>query len=227
MVNKYTEHLFSLQDEKYGDFTAKLVPTLEREIFIGVRLPLIRKYAKELVKTGEYGDFLNTLPHTYHEENILHVCIVSLIRNYDEVIELAERFLPYIDNWAVCDSFNPKCFAKNKDKLYLKIKEWLISEQIYTRRFAIDMMMSYYLDEDFKTEHLSLVVSAQGEDYYLKMVIAWYFATALAKQYDDTIPFLENKLLDKWTHNKTIQKAIESYRISDEMKDYLRSLKIK
>ena len=222
-----TEYLFSLRDEKYRDFTAKLIPNIDRETIIGVRVPQIRQYAKRLVKENAYSDFLKELPHTCYEENQLHVCILSLLKNYGEVIALADEFLPYIDNWAVCDGFNPKCFAKNKEPLYGKITEWIKSEHIYTRRFAIDMLMGHFLDEDFSPEHLSLVAAANGEDYYLKMVVAWYFATALAKQYDSAVLFIENKVLDKWTHNKTIQKAIESYRISDETKEYLRSLKLK
>lgn len=226
-MEEYTEHLFSLRDEKYRDFTSRLLPNIDKKFIIGVRIPLIRKYAKELYKSGEYPRFINTLPHTYYEENQLHSCIVSLIKDFDEAMRRTEEFLPYIDTWAVCDGFNPKCFKNNKDKLYEKIKEWIKSDGVYIKRFAIDMLMGYYLDDSFSTEHLSLVASAQGEDYYLKMAVAWYFATALAKQYDEAVVILENKSLDKWTHNMTIRKASESYRISDERKAYLKSLRIK
>lgn len=226
-MEEYTEHLFSLRDEEYRDFTSRLLPDIDKKYIIGVRIPLIRKYAKELYKSGEYTRFINTLPHTYYEENQLHSCIVSLIRDFDEALRRTEEFLPYIDNWAVCDGFNPKCFKDNKDKLYEKIRDWIKSDGVYVKRFAIDMLMRYYLDDGFSAEHLSLVTSAQGEDYYLKMAVAWYFATALAKQYDESVVILENKVLDKWTHNMTIRKASESYRVSDERKSYLKSLRIK
>lgn len=226
-MNKYTDYLFSLRDDKYKAFNEKLIPNINADTIIGVRVPQLRRYAKELLKTGEYIDFINNLPHTYLEENQLHVFIVSQLKDYDEVIKRTEEFLPDIDNWAVCDGFNPKCFSKNKEKLYKKIKEWISSGHIYTRRFAIDMLMGYYLGDDFSAEHLSLVALSQGEDYYLKMVIAWYFATALAKQYDETIKIIEDKVLEKWIHNKTIQKAVESYRISEDKKAYLKRLKIK
>lgn len=223
----YSDYLSALKDEKYRRFTAKLIPNINPDTIIGVRIPIIRKYAKELYKSGEYGEFLNTLPHTFYEENQLHICIISLIKDFDEAVEMVESFLPYIDNWAVCDGLNPKCFSKNKEVLCDRIKKWMKSEHIYTKRFAVDMLMSYFLDDDFSTEHLSLVASLQGEDYYLKMAIAWYFATALSKQYDAAVETLENHILDKWTHNKTIQKAVESYRINDKTKSYLKSLKIK
>lgn len=226
-MNKYAEHLFSLSDEDYRNFNAKLIPNIKKETIIGVRIPLIRGYSKELVKNGDIYNFLSDLPHTYYEENQLHVCIVSLLKDYDEVIELTERFLPFIDNWAVCDTFNPKCFAKYKDRLYEKIKVWIKSEHIYTRRFAIDILMGHYLDENFDEAHLPLVASAAGDEYYLNMAVAWYFATALTKQYDKTISIIENKVLDKWTHNKSIQKAIESRCIDNETKLYLKSLKVK
>lgn len=226
-MNKYAEHLFELSDEKCRDFNAKLIPNISKETIIGVRIPLIRSYAKELVRNGDICDFLSDLPHTYYEENQLHVCIVSLLKDYDEVIELTEIFLPFVDNWAVCDGFNPKCFAKNKAGLYEKIKVWLKSEHIYTRRFAIDMLMGHYLDDDFEESHLSLVASAAGDEYYLNMAVAWYFATALSKQYDKTVGIIENRVLEKWTHNKSIQKAVESRCIDDETKLYLKSLKIK
>lgn len=226
-MKSITDFLLLNKEEKYGDFTSKLIPEMPREKIIGVRMPVIRKYASELVKTGEYKEFVSCAKHDFHEENLLHVSILSVLKDYNEVLSLTEAFLPYIDNWAVCDSFKPKCFKKNLNKLYPEIMKWLESDLIYTKRFAVDMLMDYYLDEAFSSEHLSLVLKAQGEGYYLKMVIAWYYATALAKQYSEAVRILEDNKLEKWTHNKTIQKACESYRIDDETKAYLKTLKIK
>lgn len=226
-MNEYTDYLLSLKDEKYGDFTYKLIPGSDRDKIIGVRMPLIRKYAKYIVKNCDYTDFINSLPHCFHEENLLHICIISLLKDYDKVTELTEKFLPYIDNWAVCDSFNPQCFKNNKQKLIENVTKWLDSDLLYTKRFAIDMLMNHFLDSDYNSEYLTLVASAEREDYYLKMAVAWFFATALSKQYDDAVIFIEEKKLEKWTHNKTIQKACESYRISEDKKDYLRTLKIR
>ncbi len=226
-MNKYAKHLFELSDEKCREFNAKLIPNIDKKTIIGVKIPLIRNYAKELVRSGDFYDFLSSLPHTYYEENQLHVCIVSLLKNYDEVIELTEKFLPFVDNWAVCDGFNPKCFAKNKDRLYENIVRWINSEHIYTKRFAIDMLMGHYLGEAFDVSHLELVASATGEEYYLNMAVAWYFATALSKQYAEAVKVIENKTLARWTHNKAIQKAVESRCIDESTKQYLKSLKIK
>ena len=222
-----TQKLFSMQDEKYRDFSSKLIPNIEKDSIIGVRLPQVKKLAKELYKSGEYVSFINSLPHTYFEEYHLHSYIVSEIKDFDAFIEEVEKLLPYIDNWSVCDSLRPKSFAQNKDKALIHIKKWLQSEHIYTQRFAIEMLMVHYLNEDFKEEYLDLVSKVEGEDYYLKMMVAWYFATALAKQYDKTLPYIENRFIkDKWTHNKAIQKALESYRVSDDKKAYLKTLKI-
>lgn len=214
------------RDEKYRDFTAPLIPNVSRDTIIGVRLPNIRAIAKELVKSGEYKDFITELPHKYFEEYHLHSYVVSLIKDFDECIIALDALLPYIDNWSVCDSLRPKFFVKNKDTLLFHIEKWLKSDMIYTKRFAIEMLMVYYLNDDFSPEYLDMVSKVDGEDYYLKMMVAWYFATALAKQYDATIPYIENRLIkDKWTHNKTIQKAIESYRVSEDKKAYLKTLK--
>ena len=222
-----TQKLFSMQDEKYRDFSSKLIPNIEKDSIIGVRLPQVKKLAKELYKSGEYVSFINSLPHTYFEKYHLHSYIVSEIKDFDAFIEEVEKLLPYIDNWSVCDSLRPKSFAQNKDKALIQIKKWLQSEHIYTQRFAIEMLMVHYLNEDFKEEYLDLVSKVEGEDYYLKMMVAWYFATALAKQYDKTLPYIENRFIkDKWTHNKAIQKALESYRVSDDKKAYLKTLKI-
>lgn len=222
---KITNKLFELQDKEYGEFQAKLTPGIEKNQIIGVRVPVVRKLAKEYIKDEESQDFLNTLPHEYYDENMLHGLLISEIKDYEKCIELIDKFLPYVDNWAVCDIMSPKIFKKNKDKLIIKIKEWIKSEHTYTCRFGVEMIMTHFLDEDFKEEYLEMVSKVHSEEYYVQMVIAWLFATALAKQWDSTIPYLENQKLDKWIHNKTIQKARESYRITDEQKEYLKGLK--
>lgn len=226
-MEKILKELFKLQDKKYRDFQVKLIPGSSIDKMIGVRTPDLRKYSKELIKENNYKEFLDELPHNYFDENQLHAFILSEIKDYDECINYINRFLPYVDNWATCDQMSPKVFKKNKDKLLLEIKKWLKSKDTYTIRFGIGMLMQHYLDEDFNKDYLKIVSKIKSNEYYVNMMIAWYFATALAKQYKDTIPYLEDKILDKWTHNKTIQKAIESYRITNEQKEYLRSLKIK
>ena len=222
---KILDQLFELKDDKYGDFSSKLTPNLDRSKVIGVRIPLVRKIAKEYIKDDESKEFLKSLPHKYFDENILHGLLISEIKDYDECINYLNEFLPYVDNWAVCDTMSPTIFKKNKDKLIKNIKVWIKSKHTYTCRFGIGILMSHYLDDDFKEEYLSLASSIHSEEYYVNMMIAWFFATALAKKWDETIPYIENKKLDKWVHNKTISKAIESYRISDERKEYLRSLR--
>ena len=222
---KITDKLFELQDKEYGEFQAKLTPGIEKNQIIGVRVPVVRKLAKEYIKDEESQEFLNTLPHEYYDENMLHGLLISEIKDYEKCIELIDKFLPFVDNWAVCDIMSPKVFKKNKDKLIIKIKDWMKSEHTYTCRFGVEMIMSHYLDEDFKEEYLEMVSKIHSEEYYVQMVIAWLFATALAKQWDATIPYIENQKLDKWIHNKTIQKARESYRITDEQKEYLKGLK--
>ena len=222
-----TQGLFEMQDVKYRDFSSRLIPNISSDTVIGVRLPQVKKLARELYKSGEYVSFINTLPHKYFEEYHLHSYILSEIKDFEAFVVEVERLLPYIDNWSVCDSLRPKCFEKNKEEALIYIKNWLKSEHIYTQRFAIEMLMVHYLNEDFKIEYLELVSKTQGDDYYLKMMVAWYFATALAKQYDATLPYIEKGLIkDKWTHNKAIQKALESYRVSDDKKSYLKLLKI-
>ena len=222
---KILDQLFELKDDKYGDFSSKLTPNLDRSKVIGVRIPLVRKIAKEYIKDDESKEFLKSLPHKYFDENILHGLLISEIKDYDECINYLNEFLPYVDNWAVCDTMSPTIFKKNKDKLIKNIKVWIKSKHTYTCRFGIGILMSHYLDDDFREEYLSLASSIHSEEYYVNMMIAWFFATALAKKWDETIPYIENKKLDKWVHNKTISKAIESYRISDERKEYLRSLR--
>lgn len=221
----FREELFALQDAEYGDFQAKLTPGIPREAFIGVRVPEVRKLAKRLSKEAEAPEFLKELPHKYYDENMLHGLLLCEIKNYDGCIEAVDRFLPYVDNWAVCDIMSPKIFKKNKSALLEKIREWSASDKTYTCRFGIEMLMSHYLDDDFKAEYLEIPASVHSEEYYVKMMIAWFFATALAKQWDSAIKYIENNRLDVWVHNKTIQKARESYRITPEQKEYLKSLK--
>ena len=219
------DRLYELEDKEYAAFQAKLTPGVPPESFIGVRVPMVRKLAKELIKANEYADFLQQLPHKFYDENMLHGLLVSEIKDYDRCIAEVDKFLPYVDNWAVCDIMSPKVFKKNKEALLTKIVEWSGSEHLYTSRFGIEMLMSHYLDDDFKPEYLDIPASVHSEEYYLKMMIAWFFATALAKQWDATIPYIENNKLDTWVHNKTIQKARESYRITDTQKEYLKTLK--
>ncbi len=224
-MNNIREKLFKLQDKKYREFQIKLIPNIDSDTIIGVRTPELRNYAKQLVKSGSYSTFLDDLPHKYFDENQLHAFIISEIKDYDECITYINEFLPYVDNWATCDQMSPKIFKKYKDKLIDQIEIWLKSKETHTIRFGIGMLMQYYLDEEFKPTYLKRVSSIKSKEYYVNMMIAWYFATALAKQYEATIPYIENNKLDNWTHNKTIQKAIESYRITQEQKEYLKTLK--
>lgn len=221
------ERLFALQDLKYREFHLGLVPTVDEDYMIGVRVPQVRKLAKEIAKEEGCQEFLRQLPHRYYEENNLHAFIIEAIKDYDTCLEEVNRFLPYVDNWATCDSMNPKVFKKHKKELLPQIDTWLASDQTYTIRFGIGMLMGNYLDEDFVPEYLKKVAAVTSEEYYVNMMRAWYFATALAKQYETTVKLLEERQLDIWTHNKTIQKAVESYRITPEQKDYLRTLKVK
>lgn len=223
---KAQELLFQLQDKGYRDFQSKLIPTIPVETIIGVRIPAIRKLAKEYGKDPESVEFLKQLPHTYYDENILHALLVAKIKDYEACVKEVERFLPYVDNWAVCDIFSPKVFRKNKDKLIDKIREWTASGHSYTCRFGMGMLMTHFLDEDFRVEYLEIPATVHSEEYYVNMMIAWFYATALAKQWDATIGYIEDQRLDTWTHNKTIQKARESYRITPEQKEYLKTLKM-
>ncbi|MBQ0018561.1 MAG: DNA alkylation repair protein [Clostridiales bacterium] len=219
------KELYKRSDEKYADFQAKLTPNVDRELFIGVRVPDARKLAKEICKSEDYDDFLAELPHKYYDENMLHGLILSEFKDYDACVEQVERFLPYVDNWAVCDIMSPKCFKKNKERLIGKIVEWAESDEVYTSRFGMEMLMTHFLDEDFKEEYLEIPSDVHIDDYYSRMMVAWFFATALAKQWEATIPYIRENRLEAWTHNKTIQKARESYRITEEQKEYLKSLK--
>lgn len=218
--------LWKMQDTGYKDFHAKLIPTVAPEAIIGVRTPQVRKYAKQLAKDPQIGDFLAQLPHKYYDENNVHAFVVEQIRDYGECLAQTERFLPYIDNWATCDMMAPKVFARHKEKLLEPIRRWIASSETYTIRYGVGMLMRFYLDEDFRPEYLQWVAEISSEEYYVNMMRAWYFATALAKQYEAVIPYLEEKRLDGWTHNKAIQKACESYRMTAEQKKYLRSLKV-
>ncbi len=219
--------LFDLRDDKYGEFQRKLIPNIPPETVIGVRTPELRRLAKELSGGEGTEEFLTDLPHGYFEENQLHAFIISLNKNFDEAAEQVEAFLPYVDNWATCDQLSPKVFRKHRAELLPRIRAWIASDKPYTVRFGIGMLMEHYLDGDFSPEYPEMVAVLRSEEYYVNMMIAWYFATALAKQYEATLPCIEGRRLDKWTHNKTIQKAVESYRITPEQKTYLKSLKIR
>ena len=224
-MKEIQKRLFSLADSKYAEFQAKLIPTVAPEKFIGVRVPVLRKFSKEFEKDPMCREFLSTLPHEYYDENLLHSILLGRVKDYDKCVAAVEAFLPYVDNWAVCDILSPKVFSKHKNELLLKIKEWVVSEKTYTCRFGISMLMTHFLDEDFKAEYLEIPASVTSEEYYVRMMVAWYYATALAKQWDATIPYIEGHRLPEWTHNKTIRKACESYRITDEQKAYLKTLR--
>ena len=217
--------LWENRDEKYAKFNSSLTPTMDAATVIGVRTPILRNKAKEIFKADYCEEFLQELPCTYFEEKQLHGFVVSLIKDFDQCIEKLEAFLPYIDNWATCDQTSPKVFRKNKEKLLPYIYKWLQSDHTYTVRFAIGMLMQHFLDEDFRTDYLDRVTDIRSEEYYINMEIAWYMATALAKQWDATIPYIESGKMDTWVHNKTIQKARESFRVSDAQKEYLKTLK--
>ena len=227
MYTDIQKELFSLQDKKYRDFQSKLIPTVDAASLIGVRTPELRKFARQLAKDGSAEAFLETLPHQYFDENQLHAFILSDMKDHERCITEICRFLPFVDNWATCDQMSPKVFKKHRAELLVHIKEWLKSEHTYTVRFAIGMLMEHFLDEDFDPSYPEMVSRVRSDEYYVNMMIAWYFATALAKQYDAVLPYLTEHRLDRWTHNKTIQKAIESYRITDEQKTFLKEIRNK
>ena len=229
MQKTIQQQLFELQDLKYRDFHAKLVPGMDVNDIIGVRTPELRKLAKQLAKDERVGDFLAVLPHRYLDEMNLHGFIISELKDYDECLEEIERFLPYVNNWATCDLLSPKAFKQKKNRVRLieDIKRWMASDEPFIIRFGIEMLMSFYLDEDFKPEYLKWVSDIRHEHYYVKMMVAWYFATALAKQWESTLPYIVESTLEKWTHNKAIQKAVDSYRITPEQKDLLKSYRVK
>ena len=219
------ERLMKVKDDEYKEFQAKLVPNIPKEKIIGIRTPEMRKIAKEVYESKDRDAFLNELPHQYYEENLIHFFVITMIKDFDESIKRVEEFLPYVDCWPVSDQATPKAFKKNHDKLLPYIKKWIASKHLYTARFGIRMLMNEFLDSDFNKEYLGIVASIKSDEYYLNMMIAWYFATALAKKYDETIPYFEKHILSEWVHKKAIQKAIESYRVTDEHKECLRKLK--
>lgn len=224
-----TDGLFALKDENYRRFHAKLIPDIPIYNIIGVRTPVLRKYAKEEAKLPEANIFLESLPHSYYEENNLHGALLSLLYPKDIIafMEQLERFLPYVDNWATCDMLSPKIFKKHLPYVYERVQKWLQSDAVYTIRFGIVTLLGFYLDNAFEPEMLQLVANVRSEEYYVNMAVAWYFSMALVKQYDATLPYIQNRVLEPWTHNKSIQKAIESRRIPQETKAYLRGLKIR
>ena len=230
IIGKVQKDLFEMQDLKYRDFHSKLMPTVEKEKVIGVRTPQLRKYTSFFLKLSsqtEIETFMHTLPHKYYEEDNLHGFIIERIKDYEECIDALNAFLPYIDNWATCDMMNPKVLKKEPERLLGQIKRWLKAKETYVVRFAMGCLMNYYLDEYFKAECPEMVAEVQSDEYYIQMMQAWYFATALAKQYNTILPYLLEHKLSMWVHNKTIQKAVESYRITTEQKDYLKTLKRK
>lgn len=226
-MKKVIDKLFINQDLKYRDFHSSLVPNINKERIIGVRTPILRNIAKEMIKDGSYKEFIKELPHYYYEENTLHSCILSLYKDLDELLIELDRFLPYIDNWGTCDLMSPKVFKKYPDRILDKVKEWTNTKDVYSIRFGIVILLSFYLDDYFCDAVNDIVLNIKSDEYYVNMAIAWYFSYALIKQYDKTIDIFKEKRLDKWVHNKSIQKAIESYRIDDDKKNYLRTLKIK
>lgn len=227
MITSIQKDLLKLKDKKYAEFVSKLIPTIDKHSIIGVRIPQARKLAKQYIKQPDISSFLDNLPHKYCDENILHTLIINEIKDYDLCLSKIEAFLPYIDNWAVCDSLSPKIIRTNKKDLLERIPQWIQSNEVYTCRFGLKTLMTFFLDDDFKEEYLKLASKIYSEEYYVNMMIAWFFATALAKQWDSTIIYVENKILNTWVHNKAIQKACESRRITKTQKEYLKNYKIK
>lgn len=224
-LTRLQQQLFVLQDGEYRDFHSKLMPNIPKEDVIGIRVPVLRKFAKEFAKSDEKEKFLKELPHRYYEENNLHMMLLVEMKDYDGCMQEMERFLPYINNWATCDFPAPKCFEKHKKDVLEHIKIWIKSSQTYTVRYAIGMLMRLFLEDDFSAEYPQMVAEVSSEEYYINMMIAWYFATALAKQWDAVIPYIEQRKLSPWVHRKTIQKAVESYRITPGQKEYLKSFR--
>ena len=219
------KELFALQDLKYRDFHSKLLPGVDKKTIIGIRTPVLRKFSKEYAEREEAGKFLQDLPHQYYEENNLHMMVITGIKDYDKCLEEIKKFVPYINNWATCDLPLPKCFGKHKQELLPQVRKWIASDQTYTIRYGLGILMGLYLDEDFRPEYLELAASVRSEEYYVNMMMAWYFATALAKQWETTVPYIEQRKLPQWVHRKTIQKAVESYRRTPEQKTYLKSFR--
>lgn len=222
---KIYKELQALKEKEYADFQAKLVPTIEPSTILGIRVPKLRALAKSYIRDQECQVFLDSLPHNYYDENMLHAILISEMKDYDKCINRLEAFLPYVDNWAVCDIMSSKLFKRYREDLMTRIKVWMASEETYTIRFGLGMLMTHFLDEDFRPEYLDMASSIRSDEYYVNMMIAWFFATALAKQWEVSLPYIEDKKLDDWTHKKAIQKARESLRISKEKKEYLKELK--
>lgn len=227
MRTELQKQLFALQDPKYREFHAKLIPGISKEEIIGIRTPVLRKFTREFAKNhGQEAEaFLKELPHCYYEENNLHMLLITKIKDYPECLQKVNEFLPYINNWATCDLPAPKCFENHREELLPVVRAWVTSTDTYTIRYGIGMLMRLYLDEDYRPEYVQWVAAVQSEEYYVNMMIAWYFATALAKQWDTVIPYLEERKLGRWVHQKTIQKAVESFRITPEQKEYLKKLR--
>ncbi len=226
LKNEIREHLFEMRDEPYREFQSALIPTVNKETVIGVRTPALRKYAKELAKRQDIETFLQDLPHAYFEENNLHFFIIAQTADFETCLKQVQAFLPYVDNWTTCDQACPKVFKQHKQELLPDIRKWMESGRTYTIRYGLGMLMRFFLDEDFSPEYLEMAAGVRSEEYYVNMMIAWFFATALAKQYDSVLPYLKEHRLSPWVHNKTIQKACESYRVTEERKVYLKGLKV-
>lgn len=227
-AEKYVQDsLMKMSDEEYRVFQMNLIPNIIEQTVIGVRIPLLRRFAKKLIENEMAQEFMVSLPHKYYDENNLHVFLIEQMSDFDCVLHELERFLPYVDNWATCDLIRPYVFKRNTDKLIEHLRQWICSQSVYTVRFAICTLMNYFLDEAFELEQLDMVAGIESSDYYINMARSWYFAEALAAQYDSALPYLEQNKLDLWTHNKTIQKALDSKKISAETKVLLRKLKRK
>lgn len=229
-MQEITTQLFIMQDNEYKEFHGRLMPTVNPDTILGIRVPILRKFSNQLAKSlskEKLLEFMNELPHKYYEENNIHAFLIEKIKDFDECIVALEKFLPFVDNWATCDMMNPKILKKNTQQLFCKIKEWITSPHVYTIRYGIGMLMRYFLDDNFKTEYLDMVAAVKSDEYYVNMMKAWFFATALAKQYEATLPYIKEKRLDNWSHNKAIQKSIESFRVPKEHKEELRRYKIK
>ncbi len=225
IIREIRDELVRLRDPKYRDFQARLIPTVRPESILGVRTPELRTLAGKLLKRDDRSIFLNTLPHTFFEENQLHAFMISGIKDMRECLAGLNRFLPFVDNWATCDQMSPRVFRKHRPELLPEIRKWIASGETYTVRFGIGMLMEHFLDSDYDEAYPEMVAAVRSDEYYVNMMIAWYFSTALAKQYDSVLPFMENRRLDPWTHNKAIQKSVESFRIVPDRKEYLKSLK--
>ena len=226
-MNIITQRVIASAEAGNADFQAKLTPTLPRELFLGVRTPRLREIEKDFRGTEAAAEFLRALPHGYYDESLLHSIFISCMKDYGAVLEALDAFLPYVDSWAVCDALRPAVFKTRKDGLMDRVRGWIASDAVYTCRFGMGVLTAYYLDGDFSPEQLELCARVHSDEYYVNMMAAWYFATALAKQWEAAVPYIEERRLDVWVHNKTIQKARESFRITPEQKEYLNTLKIR